>query len=234
MPDEQIKLWQLWDKLIFTKLIRSFKMALRPTKMTIAMSAVCLVCLIGWIMDVCTITSPEKKPILESTVSTIATFGHETKTKIYLTDPADAMDAIELSVTDGQRGVFSTLWNFSAARFNGATVSLMGRDVLNFFTNIWGFFIGLVWAIKYHTLYSAIFFTLTVPITCIAGGAISRCAALEFARGEKPVSAKPSDSPQETFLPFSPPLRYASGSWAFWDCSSIYSDSSETYHGPAN
>ncbi len=185
MADEQTKLWQMWDKLIFTKLIRSFKMAIRPTKMTIAMSAVCLVCLIGWIMDVCTITSPEKKPILESTVSTIATFGHEAKAKIYITDPVEAMEKIEEYFIDGQHGVFSALWNFSAARFNGATLSLMGRDVLNFFTNIWGFFIGLTWAIKYHTLYSVVFFALTVPITCIAGGAIARCAALEFARDEK-------------------------------------------------
>jgi hypothetical protein len=189
---EQTGLWQLWDNLIFTRLIRSFKMAIRPTKMVIAMLAVTLICLTGWVMDVCTMTSPKKRPIFESTVSTIATFGHEASMQVYLASPVELMASIEDYHNKSDSGVFSTLCNYSAARFNSATVSLIGGDVFDVFLNfsnvllnIWGFLIGPIWAIKYHTLYSVIFFALTIPVICIAGGAICRCAALEFGRGEK-------------------------------------------------
>ena len=189
---EQTGLWQLWNNLIFTRLIRSFKMAIRPTKMVIAMLAVMLVCLTGWVMDVCTMTSPKKRPIFESTVSTIATFGREARMQVYLASPVELMASIEDYHTKSDRGVFSTLCNYSAARFNSATVSLIGGDVFDVFLNfsnvllnIWGFFVGLIWAIKYHPIYSVIFFAFVVPVVCIAGGAICRCAALEFGRGEK-------------------------------------------------
>jgi len=82
--------------------------------------------------------------------------------------------------------VFSTLWNFGAAIFNGATVSLLKLDIANALANIWLCAVGLAWAIKYHTVYSIVYFIIVTIVICVFGGAICRCAALEFARGEKP------------------------------------------------
>jgi hypothetical protein len=43
----------------------------------------------------------------------------------------------------------------------------------------------VLWAVKFHTIYSVLFFTAFAAIMSIAGGAICRSAALEFARDEK-------------------------------------------------
>ncbi len=52
--------------------------------------------------------------------------------------------------------------------------------------NIAEFFQAIIWAARYHWLYCTLFFVITLAVFSIAGGAICRIAALQFAQGEKP------------------------------------------------
>jgi len=186
---EEKQLWRIWDDLPFTKLLQSFRMAVGPTKMVIAMLAVIVICLVGWVMDICTeadVIGPEQQPILTPIIASVVDFGNAAQLEVYITDPAKTIRSIEQYKQQSKgRGVFSTLWNFGAARFNGATVSLLKLDISNMLANIWLCAVALAWAIKYHTVYSIVYFTIVTVIICIFGGAICRSAAVEFARGEK-------------------------------------------------
>jgi len=165
-------------------------MAVGPTKLVLAMLTVIVVCLIGWVMDICTEAGPvggKQEAILTPIILSVVDFGKAAQFEVYVTEPEKTIRSIEQYKQHGhQRGVFSTLWNFGAARFNGATVSLLKLDIANALANIWLCAVGLAWAVKYHTAYSIIYFTIVTIVICVFGGAICRCAALEFARGEKP------------------------------------------------
>ncbi len=189
MTDEK-QLLQIWEALVFTRLFQSFRMAVGPTKIITAMLAVMIVCLVGWLMDVCTEARPggsRQQAILKPIILSVVDLGKAAEFEVHISEPEKTIRAIERYKQQGNgRGVFSTLWNFGAARFNGATVSLLKLDIANMLAHIWLFVVGLVWAVKYHTVYSIVYFTIVVIVICVFGGAICRCAALEFARGEKP------------------------------------------------
>jgi hypothetical protein len=188
MRDER-QLLQIWGTLPFTRLFQSFRMAVGPTKMIIAVLTVIVVCFVGWLMDVCTETRPGGDPeqaILTPIILSVVDFGKAAELEVYVTEPERTIRSIEQYKQQGAgRGVFSTLWNFGAARFNGATVSLLKLDIANVLANIWLCAVGLAWAIKYHTVYSIVYFIIVTIVICVFGGAICRCASLEFARGEK-------------------------------------------------
>jgi len=170
------------------RLFQSFRMAVGPTKMVIAMLTVIVVCLVGWVMDICTEAGPGggQQAILTPIILSVVDFGKAAELEVYVTEPEKTIRSIEQYKQQGRgRGVFSTLWNFGAARFNGATVSLLKLDIANTLANIWLCAVGLAWAAKYHTAYSIVYFTVVTIVICVFGGAICRCAALEFARGEK-------------------------------------------------
>ena len=164
-------------------------MAVGPTKLVIAMLTVIVVCLVGWVMDICTEARPvggQQQAILTPIILSVVDFGKAAQLEVYVTEPEKTIRSIEQYKQQGHgRGVFSTLWNFGAARFNGATVSLLKLDIANTLANIWLCAVGLAWAVKYHTVYSIVYFTVVTIVICVFGGAICRCAALEFARGEK-------------------------------------------------
>ncbi|RKY12318.1 MAG: hypothetical protein DRP65_01615 [Planctomycetota bacterium] len=189
MKDER-QLLEIWHALPFTRLFESFRMAVGPTKMIIAVLTVITVCFVGWLMDVCTETRPSGGPeqaILTPIIMSVVDFGKAAELEVYVTEPERTIRSIEQYKQQGAgRGVFSTLWNFGAARFNGATVSLLKLDIANVLANIWLCAVGLGWAIKYHTVYSIVYFIIVTIVICVFGGAICRCAALEFARSEKP------------------------------------------------
>jgi hypothetical protein len=183
-------LWQIWGTLPFTELFQTFRMAVGPTRMIIAMLTVIVICLVGWVMDVCTeaqVTRSDQQPILMPIISSVVDFGKAAELEVYITDPTKTIRSIEQYKQQAKGiGVFSTLWNFGAARFNGATVSLLKLDIANALANIWLCAVALAWAIKYHTIYSIVYFTIITVVISIFGGAVCRSAALEFARGEKP------------------------------------------------
>ncbi|MFQ6035149.1 MAG: hypothetical protein ACE5NM_04780 [Sedimentisphaerales bacterium] len=167
---------QWFDSLLFPKVFQTFRIAIQPSKLIIAFLAVAVICVAGWLMD-----------FNKTVVTTPDTQGQETELHIYVTTPDQLESYVKDAKEDGERiGVFSTLWRFAAARFHGALFSLFRFNIQGVAGNTIDCFKALVWAIKYHYIYSIIFFVIMLAVISIAGGAICRIAALQFARDEKP------------------------------------------------
>ena len=167
----------LFYNLIFPKIFQTFRMSIQPTKLIITSVALAVICLAGWIMD-----------FSKTVVATTGTQTQLTELDIYMTDPSQLSSYIENFREKGRGvGVFSTLWHFSAKKFQGAVDSVvLTHDITGVIQNITDFFKAIGWAIRYHTVYCIIFFAIELAVISIAGGAICRIAALQFARGEKP------------------------------------------------
>ena len=90
------------------------------------------------------------------------------------------------SSSQGEAAVFSILWNSASIRFHGALESLFAFNMPGVITNISSYFATVGQVFKEHYIYCLIFFVIKLTIISLAGGAICRIAALQFARGEKP------------------------------------------------
>jgi len=98
------------------------------------------------------------------------------------------MDRIVVAApgSQGETGVFSTLWYSAAPGFHGVAHSLLLFDLPGVKANITECFTAVQEVLSVHYLYCIIFFVITLAVISVAGGAICRIAALQFARGEKP------------------------------------------------
>ncbi len=97
------------------------------------------------------------------------------------------MDLIVVATSSqGETGVFSTLWYTGATGFHGTVYSLLLFDLPGVKANITECFTAVGEVLTDHYLYCIIFFVITLAVVSVAGGAICRIAALQFARGEKP------------------------------------------------
>ena len=97
------------------------------------------------------------------------------------------MDLIVVATSgQGETGVFSTLWYTTAKGFHGVVYSLLLFDLPGVKANITECFTTVGEVLTNHYLYCIIFFVITLAVVSVAGGAICRIAALQFARGEKP------------------------------------------------
>ncbi|MHC4394894.1 MAG: TMEM199/VMA12 family protein [Planctomycetota bacterium] len=180
---------QVFDNLLFTKIFRTFQLAVRVPNLIIAFLAITVICLAGWIMD------------FSNTVVTTGN-GH-TELQIYLTDSAQVQYFIRANKQTGRRrGVFSTLWQFGSAKFHGVLVALFEFDIPGVKANINEYLKAMGWAFKYHKIYCIIFGVIKLAIIALAGGAICRIAALEFARDEKPGLAEALRFGRKNFFNF--------------------------------
>jgi hypothetical protein len=167
---------QIFDDLNFPKIFQTFRMSIQPTKLIITSVALAVICLAGWIMDfsktVVVMESPEKRL---------------TELDKYTLDPNEMSEFIEGFKEKGKgEGVFSTMWHFSAKKFQGAVDSVFALDVPGVVQNIADYFKAVGWALRYHFVYCITFFIIGLAVISISGGAICRIAALQFSRGEKP------------------------------------------------
>ncbi len=98
------------------------------------------------------------------------------------------MDLIVVAASGSQSetGVFSTLWYSAAAGFHGVVYSLLLFDLPGVKANITECLKTFGGTFTDHYLYCIIFFVITLAVVSVAGGAICRIAALQFARREKP------------------------------------------------
>ena len=169
---------EFFDSLLFTKIFQTFKMAIQPSKLIIALMAVTIICLTGWIMD-----------FSNTVVITADQQGNITNTelKVYLNNPDNLESYMSQSKkVVGHKGVFSTLWSFSSEKFGNMINSIFAFDISGMAKNITEYFKAIGWAIRYHFFYCLIFYTITLVVISLAAGAICRIAALQFAKGEKP------------------------------------------------
>jgi hypothetical protein len=169
---------QSLDNLLFVKIFRTFRMAIQPTKLIIAFLAVAVVCLAGWVMDfsnTVVVTTDSQGRITDSEL------------QVYMTVPEQLASYIESNRDSGARtGVFSTLWGYSAARFNCILKSLFAFDLPAVAANVADYFKAAGWAVRHHFVYSVIFFAIKLAVFSVAGGSLCRIAALQLAQGEKP------------------------------------------------
>ena len=176
----------LFVNLLFPKIFKTFRMAIQPSKLIIAFLAIAVICLAGWIMDFSqtVVVGPQTQIISNEQITTKA---ETTELQIYLTSPAQMQSYLERYKQKGQRtGVFSTLWHFAALKFHGALKSLFAFNLPGVAANVADYFRAMRWALRYHWFYCIVFFVIKLAVISIAGGAICRLAALQFARGEKP------------------------------------------------
>lgn len=168
----------VFEGLLFPKIFRTFRMAIQPTKLIIIFSALVIICLAGWIMDL-----SETVVVIRNTEGDIT----ETELQTYMNNPSQMKAYIE-SYRGKSRGagVFSTLWHFTAATFQASVDSVFALDIPGVVKNVIDYFKAAGWALRHHFIYCIIFFVIYLAVISIAGGAICRIAALQFARGEKP------------------------------------------------
>ena len=173
---------KILEGLLFPKIFRTFRMAIQPTKLIIIFSALIIICLAGWIMD-----RSETVVVIRNTKGEIT----ETELDTYMNNPSQMKEYIETNRGESRgAGVFSTLWHFTAAKFQDTVNLVFKFDILgddnSVEKNVRDHFKAAEWALRYHFIYCIIFFVIYLAVISIAGGAICRIAALQFARGEKP------------------------------------------------
>jgi hypothetical protein len=166
---------QLMDGLLFPGIFQTFRMSIQPTKLIITSCALAVICLAGYSMD-------------RISKSVVGRGDGVTELQIYLENPGKLRQFIDENegFIDERKGVFSTLWNFAGAKFKGAVDAVFNLKIREVWYNIHDCFKGVGWTLREHYYYSIIFFAITLAVISIAGGAICRIAALQFARGEKP------------------------------------------------
>jgi len=158
---------------LFPRVFRAFRMSIQPTKLILAFLALAVICLTGRIMDV------------NKTVSVAPNGMTELDAYTSLALPATGY-VNTFEDTEEKEGVFTALWNFGAKRFHAALTALAAGDILGVTRNVAACYAALLWACRYHTIYSLIFFAVALTVMSLSGGAICRIAALQFAQGEKP------------------------------------------------
>ncbi len=190
------QLFDIWDNVAVTRLFGTFRLAVGPSRIVIAFVALLAVSLTGWVMDSLTMSvviDPRARAILA--MSDYETSPPRTELDIYVVrgDRLPGFISAAGDDRDRRQGVFSTLWHFGAARFNEATVTLLRPDgssvfhsIANIIQNMWLCVVALFWAVKYHTIYSIVFFGVVLVVGCFAGGALCRSVALDYSRAEKP------------------------------------------------
>jgi len=122
----------------------------------------------------------------------------------YIIDPELVQLYIDQQVDKNReyRGVFSTLWSFSAARFHGVIGGLFQLNIPAIKTNIEIYFKAVSWVFRYHFIYCIIFILIKLAVISVAGGAICRITALQFAQDEKPGLTEALRFSKDKFLSF--------------------------------
>jgi hypothetical protein len=164
----------IFEGLLFPNIFRTFRMAIQPTKLIIIFSALAVLGLAGWIMDMS---------------KTVAARGDGvTELDIYIMNPGALRRFVEANrdFAEEREGVSATLWNFGTEKFHSTLKELFELNFASMAKNVADYFKAAEWALRYHFLYCTVFFLIFLAVMSVAGGAICRIAALQFARGEKP------------------------------------------------
>ncbi|MBP7051933.1 MAG: hypothetical protein KBE65_13040 [Phycisphaerae bacterium] len=174
---------------LFPHIFRSFRLAVHPSKLAVAFAAVTVICLTGWLMDLnrTVVVTGAPAGVPGSLIMNIASRGSTTELDVYVASES-ALSVVLASIPpDAPRlGVFTTLSRFVAAQLGsavGAAFRLDGPQSAGAFLRCAK---AIAWAFERHTIYSVVFFSVALVALSLAGGAICRIAALQFARNERP------------------------------------------------
>jgi hypothetical protein len=178
------------ENLDFVSIFKSFRMAIQPSKLIIALLAILTVVLIGSIMDIFKVVYAApgitQADVAMAPMEGIAT-ASATELQAYVISPdAVGMFKERYGSASSRLGLFSTLATFCAARFNDTVFDFVRFNPAGALTNMLMSVRAIMWALFEHPLISLPYFILLFIVFAFAGGAISRIAALEFAKDEKP------------------------------------------------
>jgi hypothetical protein len=167
----------VFENLLFPKIFRTFRIAIQPTKLAIALGGIAVISLAGWLMDL------NKTVVVTHNAEGMVT---RSELDVYVDSPDMFQSYVETHEDARQAGVFSTLWHFDRQRFHDALYSLFSFKLPDVAGNIGECFKAMGWAFRHHLGYCIILVVIKLAVISIAGGAICRIAALQFAQGEKP------------------------------------------------
>lgn len=162
------------DSFLFPRIFQAFRISIQPTKLILALCALALICLTGWVMDA-------------ASRSVVVAASGDSELDAYtrpITEPT--RNVVPFRDTGRRTGVFATLRMFAGEHLHTAVRSLFQVNIDSVLRNIVACFASLVWAFRYHPAYSIIFFPIALAALSVAGGAICRIAALQFAGVERP------------------------------------------------
>lgn len=190
MADEK-QFTQLFDGMLFTKIFKTFRMAIQPGKLIIAFLAIAALCLLGLLMDLnkTVVTAPgvTAAEIGASPMAGRIISGFPTELHCFVAAPEETNTFKErYDGKENRIGVFDALSRFCTARFNDAVGELLALDFTGVFIHLVMCVQAIVWAFWHHTIYSIVFFAAAIVVTSMAGGAICRMAALQLASDERP------------------------------------------------
>jgi len=176
------------DSLLFPRLFRAFRMAIQPAKLALAFAAVTIICLAGWIMDLnpTVITGSYTVALPRGASTEIRKNQNATELDIYLLSNASLKNFVESrEAAGGRAGVFSTLWHYGTKEFHHALYAIFSGNVPGVIGSVGNSIKALIWVLQWHPVYTIIFFLVVFVVLSVAGGAICRIAALQFARAER-------------------------------------------------
>ncbi len=203
--NEENPVRQLFNELLFLNIFRSFRIAIQPTKLIIAFLAVTSLWLLGMVLDlnksVVTMPNVTRAEIVSYTGPKLLASQHPTELHCYLWEPGELKSYLNrYKESTGRVGVSRTFWCFSWARFNDAVFALLRFDISAVFVNIGLCAKSVLWMVRYHAIYSIIYFVGAIAIICLAGVAICRIAALQFAKDERAGFSEAFDFSFKRFL----------------------------------
>ena len=156
----------------FQKIFQSFRIAVHPKNLIIAFIFLTCIWSVGRLMDL----NP-----------TVVASGDLSELDIYMLNSSDTKDFIDNNKNYGTfNGVFETIWKFGQQQLDAAVVCFFQLDINGLLQIGTNFLRAVFWAFQYHPIYSVFFGLFKLAALAIAGGAICRISALQFAKGEKP------------------------------------------------
>jgi hypothetical protein len=178
------------EAFVFTNIFKTFRFAIQPGKMAIALLAVVALVVSGMLMDL-------RPTVVASPGAVTEDIAAAPETGIFVARPATELHAAlggygkwadYVTTYDGigtRIGVFSAMWEFCSARFDGIAIAIVKCDIASGSENLWMAAGAVWWALRYHPLYTSSYLVLALLILSLAGGAVCRSAALQFARDER-------------------------------------------------
>lgn len=177
------------ENFLFPNVFKTFRIAVLPGRLFTAFLGIAVIFAAGALMDLSrtVIASGDITPQQLSGPALTGTLVYPTELNCYINAPERTGYFLDRYKDKGYRiGVSRVLGYYLAGRFNGAVTGLAQLRLDKVLTNITGSVRAVIWALKYHTVYSIIMFLIILTCLSITGEAICRGAALQFSRDEKP------------------------------------------------
>ncbi len=185
----------------FLNIFKSFRMAIHPSKMAIAFAALVVLFFVGWVTDqFTTVVTTPREEFMEMGRIEIPVL---TELDVYLSDPDRVETFAERYGDNGEtQGAFTVLVSFTISTLHDTAISLLSLDVAAVASNLTDLGRSVIWSVKYHPIFSLIYFLIELAVMAFAGGAICRIAALQTASNEKPGAGQACKYSCERFISY--------------------------------